>query len=40
MKIELFGLNGKRYVWWKPSTAHHPSNIISTVKHGGGGIML
>ena len=27
-KIELFGLNSKRYVWWKPSTAHHPSNTI------------
>ncbi|MCJ8733927.1 hypothetical protein PDJAM_G00229400 [Pangasius djambal] len=23
-KIELFGLNAKRYVWLKPNTAHHP----------------
>ena len=30
----------KRYMWQKPSTAHHPSNTISTVKHGGGSIML
>ena len=32
-KIELFGLNAKRYVWRKPGT-------IPTVKHGGGSIML
>ena len=40
MKIELFGLNAKRYIWWKPSTGHHPSNTIPTVKHGGGGVVL
>ena len=28
-KIELFGLNSKRYVWRKPGT-------IPMVKHGGG----
>ncbi|XDV33344.1 hypothetical protein PO909_003777 [Leuciscus waleckii] len=39
-KIELFGLNSKRYVWRKPGTAHHLSNTVSTVKHGGGSIML
>ncbi|KAL0194239.1 hypothetical protein M9458_012535 [Cirrhinus mrigala] len=39
-KIELFGLNSKRYVWRKPGTAHHPSNTVPTVKHGGGSIML
>ena len=32
-KIELFGLNAKHHVWRKPGT-------ISTVKHGGGSIML
>ena len=31
-KIELFGLNAKRHVWWKPG--------IPSVKHGGGSIML
>jgi hypothetical protein len=31
-KIELFGLNAKRYVWRKPAT-------IPKVKHGGGRIM-
>ncbi|KAF7648803.1 hypothetical protein LDENG_00151460, partial [Lucifuga dentata] len=32
-KIELFGINAKRYVWRKPNTAHH-------LKYGGGSIML
>ncbi len=35
-KIELFGLNSKRYVWRKSGTAHHLSNTVPTVKHGGG----
>ncbi len=39
-EIELFGLNSKRYVWRKPGTAHHLSNTVPTVKHGGGSIML
>ncbi len=39
-KIELFGYNSKRYVWRKPGTAHHLSNTVPTVKHGGGSIML
>uniref|UniRef100_A0A9J8CBP5 Transposase Tc1-like domain-containing protein n=1 Tax=Cyprinus carpio carpio TaxID=630221 RepID=A0A9J8CBP5_CYPCA len=39
-KIELFGRNSKRYVWRKPGTAHHLSNTVPTVKHGGGSIML
>ncbi|KAL0148615.1 hypothetical protein M9458_056055 [Cirrhinus mrigala] len=39
-KIELFGLNSKRYVWRKPGTAHHLSNTVPTVKHCGGSIML
>ncbi len=39
-KIELFGLNSKRYVWRKPGTANHLSNTVPTVKHGGASIML
>uniref|UniRef100_A0A9J7ZYW6 Tc1-like transposase DDE domain-containing protein n=1 Tax=Cyprinus carpio carpio TaxID=630221 RepID=A0A9J7ZYW6_CYPCA len=27
-KIELFGLNSKRYVWRKPGTAHHLSSTV------------
>uniref|UniRef100_A0AAY5K1G9 Tc1-like transposase DDE domain-containing protein n=1 Tax=Esox lucius TaxID=8010 RepID=A0AAY5K1G9_ESOLU len=38
-KVELFGHNSKRYVWSKNKTAHHP-NTITTVKHGGGSIIL
>jgi hypothetical protein len=34
------GQQGKRYVWCKPNTSHHPENTITTVKHGGGNIML
>ncbi len=39
-KIERFGLNSKRYVWRKSGTAHHLSNTVPTVKHGGSSIML
>ena len=39
-KIELFGHQGKRYVWRKPNTSHHLENTIPPVKHGGGSIML
>ena len=39
-KMELFGQNAKRYIWCKPNTAHLPKNIIPTVKHGGGSIIL
>ena len=39
-KIELFGHQGKCYVWRKPNTSHHPENTIPTVKHDGGSIML
>uniref|UniRef100_A0AAZ3SG63 Transposase Tc1-like domain-containing protein n=1 Tax=Oncorhynchus tshawytscha TaxID=74940 RepID=A0AAZ3SG63_ONCTS len=35
-KIELFGHQGKRYVWCKPNPSHHPGNT----KQGGGSIML
>ena len=40
MKIELFGLIAKCYIWRKLSTAHHPSNTIHTMKHCDGSIML
>ncbi|KAK3560299.1 hypothetical protein QTP86_006319 [Hemibagrus guttatus] len=39
-KIELYVLNVNHHVWRKPGTAHHLANIIPTVKHGGGSIML
>lgn len=39
-KIELSGLNFKRYVWCKDSTSHHPMNTILTVQHDGSSIIL
>uniref|UniRef100_A0A8C5LSX0 Transposase n=1 Tax=Leptobrachium leishanense TaxID=445787 RepID=A0A8C5LSX0_9ANUR len=39
-KIELFGKNPQHYVWRKKGTAHQHQNLISTVKHGGGSIMV
>lgn len=39
-KIELFGINTKKYVWRKDGSAHEPRNTIPTVKHGGGNMML
>ncbi|KAG2456618.1 TCB1 transposase, partial [Polypterus senegalus] len=38
-KIELC-VNARRLVWRKPGTALHQANTITTVKHGGGSIML
>uniref|UniRef100_A0A8C5LS31 Uncharacterized protein n=1 Tax=Leptobrachium leishanense TaxID=445787 RepID=A0A8C5LS31_9ANUR len=39
-KIELFGKNTQHYVWRKKGTAHQYQNLIPTVKHGGGSIMV
>ncbi|KAK6320198.1 hypothetical protein J4Q44_G00093050 [Coregonus suidteri] len=39
-KIELFGLNSTRRVWRKKKDEYNPKNTISTVKHGGGNIIL
>ena len=39
-KIELYGHNDHHYVWRKKGEACKPKNIIPTVKHRGGSIML
>ncbi|KAK3529248.1 hypothetical protein QTP70_021905 [Hemibagrus guttatus] len=39
-KIELFGKNSTCRVWRRKNAELHPKNIIPTVKHGGGNIML
>uniref|UniRef100_T1E4C8 Transposase n=1 Tax=Crotalus horridus TaxID=35024 RepID=T1E4C8_CROHD len=39
-KYELFGKNTQHYVWRKKGTAHQHQNLIPTVKHGGGSIMV
>ncbi len=38
-KIQLFGINSTRRVW-RRNAAYDPKSTISTVKHGGGNIML
>ena len=40
MKIELFGHTSQCYVWCRKNEAFADKNIIPTVKHGGGSIML
>ena len=39
-KVELFGRCASRYIWCKTNTAFHKKNIIPTVKHGGGSVMV
>jgi hypothetical protein len=39
IELNFIGHQGKRYVWCKPNTSHHPKNTILTVKRGGN-IML
>ncbi len=39
-KIQLFGINTTHRVWRRRNPAYDPKNTISTVKHGGGNIML
>ncbi|GFV47671.1 transposable element Tc1 transposase [Trichonephila clavipes] len=35
-KFNIFGSDGRRMVWRKPNTSHHPKHTSPTVKHGGG----
>lgn len=39
-KINLFGSDGAHKVWRKPNEALKPRNLIPTVKHGGGSLMV
>ena len=39
-KLELFGHMDQRYVWRAKGQAHDQRNTISTVKHGGGSLMM
>ncbi|GFV25409.1 transposable element Tcb2 transposase [Trichonephila clavipes] len=39
-KFNIFGSDGRRMVWRKPNTSHHPKHTTPTVKHGGGTVMV
>lgn len=39
-KFCIFGIKGKKLVWRKKGTALDKNNLVPTVKHGGGGIMV
>ncbi len=39
-KVELFGRCVSHCIWRKTNTAFHKKNIIPTVKHGGGSVMV
>uniref|UniRef100_A0A803JUL1 Transposase Tc1-like domain-containing protein n=1 Tax=Xenopus tropicalis TaxID=8364 RepID=A0A803JUL1_XENTR len=39
-KMELFGHQNRGFVWHKPNTAFQEKNLIPTVKHGGGSVMV
>ncbi|GFS52435.1 transposable element Tc1 transposase [Trichonephila clavipes] len=39
-KFNIFGSDGRRMVWRKPNTSHHPKHTIPTVKHGDGSVMV
>ncbi|GFT89370.1 transposable element Tc1 transposase [Trichonephila clavipes] len=39
-KFNIFGSDGRRTVWRKPSTTLDPKNLRPIVKHGGGSVMV
>lgn len=39
-KFNLFGSDGKSYVWRKPNAELEPKNLRGTIKHGGGHVMV
>ena len=40
MKINLFGSNGFKHVWWRLSKEYKDKCVMPTVKHGGGNVMV
>ncbi|GFV53970.1 transposable element Tc1 transposase [Trichonephila clavipes] len=39
-KFCIFGIKGCKLAWRKPCTALQKEHLVSTVKHGGGGVMV
>ncbi|KAK3508901.1 hypothetical protein QTP70_013731 [Hemibagrus guttatus] len=39
-KINLFGSDGVKCVWWQPSEEYKDKCVLPTVKHGGGSVMV
>ncbi|GBO06481.1 Transposable element Tc1 transposase [Araneus ventricosus] len=39
-KFNIFGSDGRIGVWRKPNEELNPKNLLPTVEHGGGGIMV
>ncbi|GBN23102.1 hypothetical protein AVEN_251870-1 [Araneus ventricosus] len=39
-KINIFGSDGRIGVWRKPNEELNPKNLLPTVEHGAGGIMV
>ncbi|GBM76860.1 hypothetical protein AVEN_3914-1 [Araneus ventricosus] len=39
-KFNILGSDGRIIVWRKPNEELKPKNLLPTVKHGGGGIMV
>ena len=40
MKINLFGSDGFKHVWWQPGEEYKDKCVMPTVKHGGGNVMV
>ena len=40
MKINLFGSDGFKHVWWRPGEEYKDKCVMPTVKHGGENVMV
>ena len=40
MKINLFGSDGFKHVWWRPAEEYKDKCVMPTVKHGGGNVIV
>ena len=40
MKINLFGSDDSKNVWWRPGEEYKDKCVMPTVKHGGGNVMV